>query len=201
MSNPQTNKRLTATDWAHIVTLYERGEKNLRELSDQFGVTLQAISQGLKARGVKKGSRLDEVAGEVSDIARQERERKVKQANQQVEQYAKYYDAIAKLTMKKVIEASANNGSVAIVNADVLTLKNAIATIRTAREESWEIQKLDELLGDLAELPDLNVGEYTPEEIEKIREANEEGYLEGLDDEEDFVEGFDDEEDDEPEED
>lgn len=191
MSTPTTQKRLSATDWATVVTLYQRGEKNLRELAEQFGVSIQAISKGLKARGVEKGSRLNEVIGEVDDAARQERERRVKQANNQVESYAKWYDVIAKLTMKKIIDGSQTPGGIAAQNAELLALKNATAIIEKARAESWEILDIKDLLGENAELPDLNVGEYTPEELERIRQANEEGYLEGLEDEDDeggFVE-------------
>lgn len=204
MTASSTATRLSATDWATIVTLYERGEKNLRELGEQFGVTLQAISQGLKSRGISKGSRLDEVVGEVDDIARKERERRVKAGNVAVEQYAKYNDAIVKVTMKRIIEGSQTPGGIAAHNAEILTLKNAIGIVRTAREESWTILQLEEVLGENAELPDLNVGEYTPEELDRIRQANEEGYLEGLDDDDeemidDFDEGDDDDEGDEPE--
>lgn len=196
-----SNKRLSATDWATIVTLYQRGEKNLRELAEQFDVSTNAIHKGLKSRGVTKGSRLEEVMGEVDDVAREERERKVKAANTAVEQYAKYNDAIVKMVMKKIVDGSQVPGGIAAANADILTLKNAIATVRVAREENWEILDIKELLGENAELPDLNVGEYTPEEIEKIRQANEEGYLEALDDEdEEFEENEDyDDEGDEPE--
>ena len=35
----------------------------------------------------------------------------------------------------------------------------------------------------------LNVGEYTPEEIEKIRQANEDHYLEGQHDEDEEIDG------------
>lgn len=191
MSSPNTQKRLSATDWAHIVTLFERGEKNKRELAEQFGVSEQAIGQGLKARGTTRNSRLDEVIGEVNDIARQERERKVKAANTAVEQYAKYNDAIVKMVMKKIVDGSQTPGGIAAANAEILTLKNAIAIVRTAREENWEILDIKDLLGENAELPDLNVGEYTPEELERIRQANEEGYLEGLEEDDEEDEGDD----------
>lgn len=174
--------KLSPTDWATVVTLYERGEKNLRQLAEQFGVTPQAIQKGLKQRGIEKGSRLDEVAQEVDDIARQERERRVQQANATVENYAKWYDVIAKLTMKKVLDAN-NAGGVATVNADILTLKNATAIIEKARSESWAILGIEDLLGEGAELPDLNVGEYSEAELERIREANEASYLEGIEEE------------------
>lgn len=177
-----STRRLTPTDWAHIVTMFERGEKNIRELAEQFGVSSQAIHKGLKSRGIKKGSRLSEVTGDIDNAAREERERRVKQANQQVESYAKWYDVIAKLTMKKVIEGSQTPGGIAAHNADLLALKNATGIVEKARNESWAILGIEDLLGENAELPDLNVGEYTPEELERIREANEESYLETLDD-------------------
>jgi predicted DNA binding protein len=180
LSTPNTGKRLTATDWATIVTLAERGEKNLRELAEQFGVSQQAISKGLKARGVTIGSRITEVMSEVDDVARKERERRVKQANVAVEQYAKYYDALTKRLIKTVlIDGTQTAGGVAAANAEVLSIKNTLTALRIAREESWNILKIEELLGEHAELPDLNVGEYTPDEIEAIRQANEEHYLEG----------------------
>jgi DNA-binding MarR family transcriptional regulator len=163
--------RLTPSDWATVVTLYERGEKTLRELAEQFGVSPQAIQKGLKQRGIEKASRLDEVSNEVDDVARKERERRVKQAAQHVETYAAWYNVLAKLAMKKVIDAN-QAGGIATVNADVLTIKNAIAIIEKARNESWDILGIEDLLGEGSELPDLNVGEYSESELERIREAN-----------------------------
>jgi DNA-binding MarR family transcriptional regulator len=175
--------RLTPSDWATVVTLYERGEKTLRELAEQFGVSPQAIQKGLKQRGIEKASRLDEVSNEVDDVARKERERRVKQAAQHVETYAAWYNVLAKLAMKKVIDAN-QAGGIATVNADVLTIKNAIAIIEKARNESWDILGIEDLLGEGSELPDLNVGEYSESELERIREANEQSYLEGVEEEE-----------------
>ncbi|SFJ51042.1 DNA phosphorothioation-dependent restriction protein DptG [Sphingomonas sp. NFR04] len=182
--------RLSPSDWATIVTLYERGEKNLRDLAEQFGVSKQAIQQGLHARGITKGSRLAEVTTEVEDVARAERERQVQQATETRDNYAKWTDAIAKMVMSKVINAGKNNGSVATANADVLTLKNAMAVIQKARVESWDILQIEDLLGEGASLPDLNVGEYSESELDAIREGNEASYLEGLEDEDE--EGSDD---------
>lgn len=182
MSN---SKRLSSVEWATVCTLYERGEKNIRELSDQFGVSQQAIQQGLKKRGIEKNSRMAEVMDESVDHARAAREKKVAAANQAVDQYAKYFDVFAKLTMKRVIEGD-RDGNLATKNADILVLKNACAIVEKARMEQWDIQGLDDLLGENAELPDLNVGEYTPEELDAIRAANEDHYQESLRDSDDY---------------
>lgn len=176
------HKTLSPAEWVQIVVAYQRGEKNLRELAAEFGVSWQAIQKGLKARGVEKGSALEEVAQETQDAAREAREAKVKTANQAVDNYAKWFDVLAKMTMKKVIEAESQS-RLPTINADVLVLKNAIAIVEKARNENWEILGIENLLGENAELPDLNVGEYTPEELEAIRSANEEAYQQTLHDE------------------
>jgi len=191
MSDP--SKRLAATEWASICTLYERGDKNLRELAEMFGVSIQAIQKGLKKRGVQKNSRHDEVIGEAVDQARVDRERKVAAANQAVDQYSKYNDVIAKLTMKRVIEGD-RDGTLATKNAEILVLKNAAAIVEKARLEQWDIQGLEGLLGENAELPDLVVGEYSPAELEAIRAANEEHYQESMRDADAGADDQDDEE-------
>jgi hypothetical protein len=139
------------------------------------------------------GSRLTEVMGEVDDVARAERERKVKAANTAVEQYSKYYDAFVKRLVKTVlIDGSQTPGGIAAANAEVLVIKNSLQALRIAREENWDILDIKDLLGENAELPDLNVGEYTPDEIEAIRASNEEHYLESQDgDEDELTDGSD----------
>jgi transposase-like protein len=176
MPNPG---KLSATDWATICTLAERGEKTVRELAQQFDVSDEAIRKGLKKRGIVRRSKQGEVMGEAVDEARVAREAAVKAANQQVETYSKYNDVIAKLTMKRIIEGD-RDGNLATKNAEILVLKNAAAIVEKARQEQWDIQGIEDLLGENAELPDLNVGEYTPEELEAIREANEDHYNESM---------------------
>jgi hypothetical protein len=196
MSDSQ--KRLSSVEWAAIVTAYERGEKTIPVLAAEFKVSDEAIRKGLRKRNVVKNSRNEEVIGEAVDEARLARERKVKAAEQAVDQYAKYNDVITKLTIKRVIDGD-RDGTLAGKNAEILTLKNAAAIVERCRREQWDIQGLENLLGENAELPDLNVGEYSPDELEAIRAANEDHYQESMrsDDDEDQIEGDDFDEDNE----
>lgn len=178
------NARLSAADWASIVTLYQRGEKNIRELAEAFGVSPQAIQQGLKTRNIQKNSSLDEVVSEVKDKAREKREAAVQQAEQHQASYAKWAHLLAQLTIKKITEGE-QSGQLALKNADILVLGNGMKILAKAREENWKILGIEDLLGEGSELPDLNVGEYSEEELERIRDANEEGYLENLRDDDD----------------
>lgn len=182
---------LSPADWAEAQTLFERGEKSIQEIADMHGVSRQSIYQGFNRRGVKGQSRLDEVANETSDEARAAREERLKKANLKRDQYAAYNDALARIAIKKLLAAD-KAGNISTINADILTIKNTGVIIERARKEGWEIDKIDELLGDDdGMLPDLNVGEYSNEELEAINAANEDQYLESIisedddDDEED----------------
>jgi predicted DNA binding protein len=175
------DKALSVGDWATIVTLASRGEKTARELAEMFGVSVQAIHQGLNKRGVKFGSAVQNVVKEVEDEAAAARKKKVQDAQKKAEDYGKYLDIVVQLTVKKVTDANKNNGAISTVNADVITLKNAMAIIAKGRQENWAVHKIDELLQENEDLAELNVGEYTEDELEAIREANEAAFQESLD--------------------
>ena len=181
MSTSPTQKRLTPAEWATIVTLYQRGEANLRELAEQFGVSKQGVSDGLKSRGIQKNSRLQEVSKEVDDAAAVERLKMVQNAISFRDKYSKWTDVLAALAMSKVTGAH-QTGSLAAVNADVLTLKNAMAIVAKAREEGWTILSIDELLTEGETLPELNIGEYSEADLQSIRDENERSFLEAQDD-------------------
>lgn len=174
--------KISAADWAYIVTTYQRGEKNINELGEEFGVLHQTISKGLRDRGISRASRLAENIVDEEDNARKEREEKVQAAKRHQERYAKFNDVIAQMVMKRVIEGD-QQSNLKIYHADVLVLNNASKVVQRSRRENWEILKVEDLLDGEDSLPDLNIGEYTPEELIKIREANEENYLESIEDE------------------
>lgn len=178
MSN---SKPLSHPDWAEIVTLYSRGEKTVRDLADQFGVSPQAIHKGLKQRGVVKGSRIADVQGEIEDAAETARKEKVKAAINKADQFGKFNEFFVQILIKRVRDAH-ENGALASANGDVITIKNAMATLAKGRAEAWDIHKIDEMLQENEELATLNVGEYTEEELETIREANEEAYQASMED-------------------
>lgn len=114
-----SSKRLGASEWATIVTLYQRGERNVRELAAEFDVSPQAIHAGLKSRNIVKNSRLDEVTAESIDAARADRERRVQEANAFRDNYSKYADIIAKTTVKKILDAE-KAGTLAAPNQTLL---------------------------------------------------------------------------------
>jgi len=186
--------KLSPADWATIVTLYSRGEKTVRDLADMFKVSPQAIHQGLRQRGVQKGSKVSDVAGEVADEAAEARKAKVKDAQKKAEEYSKRFDLIAQHTVKAIVDAH-QGGNVSTANPALVALKNGVAILRAARQEHWDIHKVDELLQENEDLAELNVGEYTEDELAAIREANEAAFNESLEDEDFSIPGDEDEED------
>lgn len=177
--------KIAATDWADIVTAYSRGEKSVLDLAAEYGVSHQAISEGLRSRGVTRNSAMTETINNEEDLARKEHEERIGQAKKQREKFAKYNDAIVQMTMKRLIDGD-KHGDLRNKNAEILVLKNAATIIHRARKENWVILDIDRLMDGEESLPDLNVGEYTPEELESIRSANEEQYLEGVNEPSDY---------------
>ena len=60
LSPPARQKRLSLSEWQSAVDLYELGHLNVRQLSEKFGVSKQAISKGLSKRGAIRGRRVAE---------------------------------------------------------------------------------------------------------------------------------------------
>lgn len=176
--------KITASEWAQIVTSYQRGEKSVIDLAAEFNVSHQAISKGLRERGVTRASRLTENIESEEDKARKEHEARMERAKTSVEKFAKYNDAIVQMVMKRLIEGD-RDGDLAEKHNEILVLKNGQSVIAKARKENWDILQIKDIIDEEDSLPDLNIGEYTPDELEAIRRANEEAYLEGVADPED----------------
>lgn len=176
--------KLSAADWANVVVTYQSGEKNVVELAEHYGVTHQAISKGLRERGIKRVSQLTEHIEDEDDQARKELEEQRAKARALRERYSKFNDVIANMVMKRVAEGDRDN-NLRIYDTEIKILGNAGKAIERARRENWEILDINNILEGEDKLPDLNVGEYTPEELEAIRQANEDHYLEAQEDDDD----------------
>lgn len=173
--------KISPSDWATIVTLYQRGEKTVRDLAEMFQVSRQAIHDGLNKRGVKKGSKVSDVAKEAEDEAAAAHKARVAAAHSTAERYSKYNELFVQIMVKKIVDAN-NAGTLALANADVITLKNGMSILAKARKEAWDMGKIEQMLEQDEELAALNVGEYTEEELALIQAANEEAYQSSLDD-------------------
>lgn len=181
--------KLSPSDWANVVVAYQSGEKNVIELAEEFGVSHQAISKGLRERGVQRVSKLTENIVNEEDQARVQRTADVVKARMQVERFSKFNDVITQMVMKRVIDGDRDN-SLRTYDSDIKVLNNASKIVERARRENWTILEIERVLEGEESLPDLNVGEYTPAELEAIREANEEHYLEAQEDDDEGLSDY-----------
>ncbi len=60
-----SKRRLTHSQWASAVQVYELGYKNQRQLAEQFGISTAGMHKGLKKRGAVKGCRVEETLVEL----------------------------------------------------------------------------------------------------------------------------------------
>lgn len=176
-----SQNKLSSTDWATIVTLYTRGEKTVRDLAEQFQVSRAAIHEGLNKRGVKKGSKVSDVMKEAEDEAAAAHKARVAAAHSTAERYQKYNELFVQIMVKKIVDSN-QSGTLASANAEIIAIKNGMAVLAKARKEAWDMGKIEQMLEQDEELAALNVGEYTEEELDAIKAANEEAYQASMDD-------------------
>jgi DNA-binding MarR family transcriptional regulator len=169
-TEPLVSVQISPANWATIVVLYQRGEKNTRELAEEYGVTRQAIEKGLKSRGIERGSRLDEVRNEANDAARAEIVRRVSEPNKCKSEHAGWISAIEQLVMRKIVDAE-NAQNLPSINADMVVLSNTLKIVAKGRKGIWRILDIDGLKDQGDKLPALNIGEYTVDEIGDIQDA------------------------------
>jgi len=167
-----TPKRLKESEWIVAVTLWERGEVTLKELSEKFGVSEAAISQGLKRRNAKRGSKAHTVGKAISDKVADEKEKLVEEIFEFKKRFIKYGNLLAQLTIAEITEAKskaeplvARKGNLEVINIATKNLKNI-------RSDLYHLYDLNDPDNKPDEIMDFNIGVYTQEDLENIHEAN-----------------------------
>lgn len=162
-------RRLTPAQWSQIVALWEFGEATAEDLAKAFEVSVTAIRKGLKTRGSVKGSRAHEVGNAVAEAAKTEAAARVEKITKMKEKYLGWSDLLGKLTMKEVGDAVKDGVPLEQKKNNLIALNKAVANISKLRDENFHLFGLYDENPDDEELPELIVGEYTAEELDKIR--------------------------------
>ncbi|MCR9222945.1 MAG: hypothetical protein NXH70_02650 [Hyphomonas sp.] len=188
-------RRLTLAQWSQIVALWEFGEATLEDLAKAFEVSETAIRKGLKTRGSVKGCRAHEVGNAVAEQAKSDAAARVEKITGMKEKYLGWSDLLGKLTMKEIGDAVKAGVPLEQKKNNLVALNKAVANISRLRDENYHLFGLyDDNPAD-EELPELIVGEYTAEELDKIRtnfDEIEDELREALEEEEDTDEEEDD---------
>jgi hypothetical protein len=170
---PKKGKQLSAKEWAQIEELWASGEVTLEDLANDFGMNPSYLSVALSKRGIEKGSKADtykEMYQEkiqeemISDAAMN-----IRRIHESKDEHYKYSRTIAKLIFTKIAQAVQNHQPISDVKDEIVTLKNAMAALESARASRWAITGLDREPDAGDEIPVLPIEEFTEEELQAIR--------------------------------
>lgn len=169
-------RRLTISQRAEAIALWEAGEITLEGLSKKFKKSRQAFLRLFDKEGVKKGSKSAattkrvteaveaELLGSVAETAKRIRDTK--------EEHYRMASTLARLTWKLISETEAKKEAIGTRLNDMKALQMASNVLKTVREERYAVLGLNEKVhDDDTPLPDLVIRELTAEQIAIMQET------------------------------
>ena len=161
-------RRLSEAEWAEAKALYETGKLNKTDLAGKYGISRQAIHEGLVARGAVYGSKSSIVEQATIDAQKDSALKKVEEIDAFKEKQKKMVEMVQNLTIKAVTDRLREKKPAGDAKNDVITLRHVMATIAMGRDELYHLYDLhrDPDAGD--QIEEFIVSEYTPEEIEAL---------------------------------
>lgn len=168
----EKGKRLSETEWAEVVSLWETGEVTLDGLSKRYRITTRGLSKGLRDRGATKGSKAGEIAKAVTERVaaaaaesavssfenlRKPRIEKIKN------QYYELRESIQKLVQNELSKAIRDKLPLSSANANLIALDRASRILQMNRDELYVLLDVENSV-DEATLPTLNVRAMTEED-------------------------------------
>ena len=135
------------------------------------------LSNALSKRGIEKGSKADiyieKAQEEIQEEMLSEAAQNIRRIHESKGEHYKYARTIAKLIFTKIAQAVQNKQPISDVKDEILTLKNAMAALESARASRWAITGLDREPDAGDEIPVLPIEEFTDEEIEQLQRNQE----------------------------
>jgi hypothetical protein len=180
---PKTkHARLTPKQWAEAEALWESGEVTLEDLAARFGKHRSAFSAHFKAKGIEKGKKKEEhkaaVKEEVTKAAIDDATVLAARIKETKEEHYKMAAGLAKLSWNEILLAKSEGRAVSTALNNLKALDAAMTVLKKAREERWAVLGLDrDDAMDEDGLPDLVISELTAEQIEALRERDEDDDL------------------------
>lgn len=170
-TEPKT--RLKESEWLVISALWERGEVTLKELSEKFGITEPALSQGLKRRGIKRGSKAHIVSKEIERTYAEEKEKMIQEIFAFKKRFLRYGDFLMTLTMNQITEAHKEKKKIATCKPEIEAIFAATKVYKTIRNDMFHLYDLYNPDNQPEEETTFNIGVYSEADIEALREGQE----------------------------
>lgn len=174
--NQKKAKRLTEAEWQQIVAIWETGGSRGRDIAEQFGITPESVSRGLRKRRAVYGKHAQQAAKRLTEAAADEFEVAARRARETKEDHYKIAAYFSKLAAKKIQDAERGNKGYSYARAEeeLRALANAMKINQQARNERWVVLGLDrDDIFDPDTLPELSIREMTIDEVKNTKEDQE----------------------------
>lgn len=175
-----SSKRLKDSDWIVVVALWERGEVTLSELSDKFGVSKAALSQGLKRRGAIRGSKAHMGHKKIADKIEEEREKLIEEIYAFKKRYVKHGETLMEMTME-ILKDHKASGTLTMARNEIAAIGEASKIYKTSRDNLYHLYGLYDKDKVEEENYNFNIGVYSDSDIESLRQAQK--YLDKVEEE------------------
>jgi hypothetical protein len=169
----EPSKRLNESQWIVASSLWELGEVTLKDLSEKFGISEAALSQGLKRRGIKRGSKAYLASKEIELRIKEEKEKMVEDIFIFKKRFLKYGEFLMTLTMNEITEAKKSGGKLVSKKPEIDTIFAATKVYKTIRNDMFHLYDLYNTENTGEEQEQFNFGVYSEKEIDQLREAQE----------------------------
>lgn len=168
-----TPKRLKESEWIVVSHLWEMGDVTLKELSEKFGISEAALSQGLKRRGIKRGSKAHIAHKEVEAKAKEERAKLIEEIYSFKKKFIRYGDFLMTLTINEITDARKEGKKLATKKSELEAIYSATKTYKTIRNDMFHLYDLYNPESQPDEELEFNIGVYSEKELEDLKKAQE----------------------------
>lgn len=170
----EPTKRLNEAQWIVVSSLWERGEVTLKDLSEKFGISEAALSQGLKRRGIKRGAKAHLAYKELEAKHKEEKIKMIEDIWNFKKKFLRYGDFLMTLTMNEISEAKKAGVPLTTKRAEFESIYAATKIYKTVRNDMFHIYGLyDKDKDDEEQSEEFNIGVYSEKELDNLREAQE----------------------------
>lgn len=181
------NANLSSQEKRKIRAMWETGEYTAEEIAKELGVPVVLVRSHIDNNGLKKGQRSDEiqqaVMNKTKEFAEQEATLVASRIRETKEDHYKMSMALAKLVWKEIIDCNKAKSPFSSIRSNLAALELASRTLANCRSERWTVLGLDKDNSNVDKLPELILTELTADQIEQIRNYQEEDSLELPDEE------------------
>ncbi|WP_251569601.1 hypothetical protein [Parasutterella muris] len=182
-----SSRSLNASQKRRLRALYDTGEFTAADIAKELGVDRSVVDSYIKNHGLIKGARADEVQksamNKAKTMAEQEATLVASRIRETKEEHYKMSMGLAKLTWSEVALCKQNGKPFSTIAANLKALELAAKTLAVTRAERWTVLGLDKDDKNTDALPELVLTELTADQIEQIRNYQEEESLELPDEE------------------